>query len=376
MLDGSSILLCRIQDSIQDLELAKRAIESTSVEEELRKRVGVLFVDKIDEFQKALVELRGLKDNLPENEAWQSFESIQYDCNTLLEESLSFVQGALARSAGVDFGLCRIADALLAELSHSSDIPWQRFTMLAVGEFFHDMAEIIRIRFPEGSIWNLPIACHEFGHFTEEKLTERYAGQSRNPITDVLAQEKYNDAKNVPLMRELYADLFATYALGPAYACTCLLLRFNRAKPYEDTVDHPSGAKRAYFILSALRQLNIQHIAQPYTSIIERLDNAWGFKVDEATAAQLDVWRASLYLPLSKKKSLRYDGWSQAVALVDPISAPDLSDEVIGDARKKKLSIANVLNAAWIFRIRNFDDANRVYRVGENAKRLCKEIAI
>ena len=109
----------------------------------------------------------------------------------LFEESLALVEGALVRGAKLDNGLCQIADALLDELRTKADVAWGRFTILAEGEFFGEMAQIIRLRFPEVSIWNLPIAAHEFGHFVGPELKQPGPfGTFRYPFQEELRKSR------------------------------------------------------------------------------------------------------------------------------------------------------------------------------------------
>ena len=377
-MDESSILNARIQALALDLGQASHALESAKVEEELRERVRVPFLELITAQQNSLGNLRNLlgQGQLSVEKGWSSFQIISNDCQNLLKECLEFVQGALARRAGMDFGICRIADALLMDIGHRSDISWTRFTMLAVGEFFHDMSEIIRLRFPDSTIWSLPIACHEFGHFAEQRISERYAGQTRYPIQQILEQEGFNDAKNVSFLRELFADLFATFALGPAYACTCILTRFDPGQAYVDGNEHPSAAKRAYFILAALDKMNKAQITRPYGHIIERLKAAWGKDVDADTAGQLNVWLESLYLALNKKSGLCYKGWAGASALIPAMMSTELPPDALQLAKAGKAKIPDVLNAAWVCRLNYFEESDRVYKIGENAMRLCHEISL
>jgi len=377
-MNESAILNARIQALALDLDRANHALESAKVDEDLRERVRVPFLELITAQQNSLTSLRNLlgQGKVSAENGWSQFQIINNDCQNLLKECLEFVQGALARKAGTDFGICRIADALLMDIGHRSDISWTRFTMLAVGEFFHDMSEIIRLRFPDPTIWSLPVACHEFGHFAEQKISERYGGKTRYPIQEILDQERFNGAKNVSYLRELFADLFATFALGPAYACTCILTRFDPEQAHVDGNEHPSSAKRAYFILKALDKMNSSEITKPYGSIIDRLKNAWGKDVDPVAAGQLNVWLESLDIALNKKSGVKFKGWAGASALIPAMMARDLPHQALQQAKAGKANIPDVLNAAWICRLENFDELDRVNQIGDNAMRLCHEISL
>lgn len=380
MMDGRSILKARIQALSQDLFEVGRALEATDVNNELRQRVAVPFGDLIAERQGELNRLRKqIESGSALGDAWSSFQITNQDCESLVKECLDFIQGALARSAGIDFGLCRIADAMLMEIGHRSDISWTRFTILAVGEFFHDIAEIIRLRFPDSTIWNLPVACHELGHFAEQNVSERYYGQTSYPIKQIMEQERLNDPTSIPFLRELFADLFATYALGPAYACTCIMLRFDPTQAQVDGADHPSSAKRVYFILKALDTMDKSEVTRPYRTTIETLSELWrqsvipqGTSLEESATTQLNTWFDMFYFELAKKRSLKYS-WGQASALIPMLKANSPSKNVLKQMATKT-TVSDVLNAAWICRLEELDDQSEVYRIGENAKRLCDEL--
>jgi len=371
MMDGRSILMARIQALSQDLAQAGSALEETHVDDDLRERVRVPFGDLIAERQNDLKRLRKLiENNLALEEGWSSFQNTKKDCESLLKECLDFIQGALARSARIDFGLCRIADALLREIGHRSDISWTRFTTLAVGEFFHDIAQIIRVRFPDSSIWSLPVACHEFGHFA-----------ASYPIQQILEGARFNDATSIPFLRELFADLFATYALGPAYACTCILLRFDPTKANVDGVEHPSSTKRVYFILKALDKMDKSEVTRPYRTVIENLSELWeqsvvpqGAGLEAAASAQLNVWLERFYLALNKKRSLKYV-WGPASALIPVLTSNSLSEKTIKQISQANKTLSDVLNAAWICRLQSSDNQTEIYQIGENARRLCGELS-
>ena len=59
---------------------------------------------------------------------------------------------------------------------------------------------------------------------------------------------------------ELFADTFATYVGGPAYAYSCLLLRLNPTAAHGDVKPtHPASVKRAVAILTTLDALEAAH---------------------------------------------------------------------------------------------------------------------
>ena len=87
-------------------------------------------------------------------------------------------------------------------------------------------------------MWDLPIAVHELGHHVG-------VGLETDKVLDPLFDAAKSDYRAQRWIHEHLADIFATYTLGPAYACTCLLA------PLDPTTDpdrgdryHPSDAMR------------------------------------------------------------------------------------------------------------------------------------
>ena len=138
-----------------------------------------------------------------------------------------------------------IADELIGDLANAV-FAWPAITILAESEYTSDHARIIGLRYPAVSIWDLPIAAHEFGHIVASE-------EGPLDFRELAKDSKKVDAK---LLEEHFADIFATYALGPAFACTMILHRFDplNAHPVIEWT-HPGDAKRVYCILETLRKM-------------------------------------------------------------------------------------------------------------------------
>lgn len=386
-MDERFTLIARIEALAQELHQAERALNVQAIDSGLRERVRARFDKLIKQQRQALrIIAKEARNSQALDASWAAFDNIRLNCAPLFRECLAFMEGALSRSAGLDQGLCLIADALLDDLSRRADIPWQRFTILAEGEFLADMAEIIRLRFPELSIWNLPVAAHEFGHFVGPKLEEKRAdGISRHPFQDILERERLIDPQYWHYLHEYFGDLFATYALGPAYACTCLLLRFDPRTAHQDGRAHPASAKRAYWVLKVLEKMDEAEgvLTPPYQATIKRLRHVWlqtlksvgqSADLDPAAIVQLDAWLQELYLLVNDQvPGVRYDGWLRSQRLVaeldtDRDSSPDLRDED---------RLSDVLNAAWQCRLQHWEEDSHlvVRRIGQKALKSCHEIA-
>ena len=388
-MDERLILMTRIQALIQELGRAEKAVEQ--IDPDLGKLVRGVFFDLFEEQRDALKRLQQDVNDLPLKECWLNFRNIRRKCDPLFRECLALMQGSLVRRSGLDDGMCKIADALLYELSSwTKNISWGRFTILAGEEFTTDMADIIRVRFPDVSIWNLPVTAHEFGHFVGPKIEKGMRGRHYHPFQDFLKKMCEQDKRCSSFLHEHFADLFATYALGPCYACTCILLRFDPYTAYVDKNSHPSDSKRVYWILKVLNQMDEADGGKQrsYRGIIDYLEECWQKSLEvvgkperfeeclgKDTTRQLDKWMDGLYLLVDDKLSgvsgVRYsaDDWVRAKMLSKQL-LKDTPIEAVGE-----YTLIDVLNAAWCSRIQpGCGDSARVQRIGERAVKFCYKI--
>ena len=320
---------------------------------------------------------------------WADFEERRKQCASLAREYLAFALGGFARQAGLDDGLLRIADAFLAELSERVKVRWDPLTVLAETEWYGEEEQIIRLRFPETSVWNLPMAAHEFGHFAGPRLAVRTESgrvwDLANPVADVLRRESDRGSADWSRMHEFFADAFAVFLTGPAYACTSLLLRFDPTIPdpdYEPT--HPGNAKRAYLMTRMLEKMDQESGSTSYRGVVRELREHWRASVIEAgtldarqvaeleakVAADVEPTVGEIWELLQQAlPAQRYRGMATAQAL-----KPALLGTASASAAAPTL--ADVLNAAWLCRLDHWDDdRDRTAGIATGALRLCQAIA-
>jgi hypothetical protein len=325
----------------------------------LKERAGDQFALLLEQQRGALVAILGEAQTTEKLDlTWGALRGVQSQCDAVFKEALAYLQGVLVRASGLDRGLCTVADALLDDLSRRAGVAWNRFTILADSEFFADMAAIVRLRFPELNVWSLPIAAHEFGHFVGPALRLKSAGISRHPFEEILERESRRDARGWRYTHEYFADAFATYALGPAYACTCALLRFDPSTASTDGERHPSEAKRMHLILGILDEMNRSEPLEPFGGVLQVLQEAWaeqiasggeGAGLDERARAEVDALRDELLALMQQHMPprLRYSGQRGMRASV-------IAAAMIGEAELRLVrddTIAEVVNAAWECRL-------------------------
>jgi hypothetical protein len=195
---------------------------------------------------------------------------------------------------------------------------------------------------------------------------------------DLRAREQKRQRR---FLHEYYADVFAVYTMGPAYAYTCLLLRFDPKTAYKDGGEHPSYQKRAHVILRTLEEMNnVKGSSGHYSGIIKKLDSWWKESVEAAkpegspppdeTLMLLEGFVDELHVKFDRKiHHVRYSGWPQAIKLSNRLTGqyPALSP---GD------KLRDVLNATWKCRIDASDGNKRgdARALADRAKALCEEI--
>ena len=278
---GHLSLDAQVSGLLRDLDGARAVLDrQIAAEPAVHRRLGGRLEVEIDKRRRELLHLQDrLARGGDPGGGWRDLRAIQDESRLVLLECLAVAQGISARHSGLDGGLCAVADALLDDLSDRAVIPWRRTTVLADSDFTGFAAQIIRLRYP-ASIWSLPIVVHEFGHFIGPEIRSdvregRYRGQE-NPVRLALrAEYRRRGDKEGAHLDEEFADVFATYAAGPAYPCAAMLLRFDHRDPADDYY-HPSEVVRAHLMLSTLRRMDAALDGlERSPSIVAALEKAW-----------------------------------------------------------------------------------------------------
>ena len=192
------------------------------------------------------------------------------------------------------------------------------------------------MRFPLNGIWDIPIAAHEFGHFAAYRLNVPDEDGTPSPVfrdfvEGYLRQYEVSSEARSQVWRsylnEYFADIFATYVLGPSYACTALLLRFEPANAQrESSATHPSFAKRARAIIETLQRMDMERDSEgKFSSIIDVINQRWfdilasvgiGSELPDNDRQQVSGIASAIYGDLKRACSnARYIGWGNAQSL-------------------------------------------------------------
>ncbi len=291
-------------------------------------------------------------------DSWELLRNLEQDTARLARETLAFVGGASVRSAQLDARLCTLADVLVRTAAIVLRLA-PTLTIPAPSEYLDLMSDVIRIRFPGGSIWDLPVTLHEFGHFAVSRIgAGRQAGLLIQPIIDADSDMPYR--RN--FAQELFADTFATYVAGPAYALTCLRLRFAPAYAHQDQKPtHPAVSTRAEAIFTVLYHL----LAMTSTRYREDLElitsdirSSWEGLLESCSELThppeenreyaIALTRKFVQVLDTEVPVVRYNQTNRAYIL--SAALPDSSTTPV--TLREGDSIVTLLNAAWIARRR------------------------
>jgi hypothetical protein len=395
----------------------------------------------------ALTELR---------EAWRRYEDeVLKTTKPLFEEYVDLLGGLALRALGFDLGVAQSADTLLIILEDRMELPNSSVAVPAHTQALRmTVARIIRLGFPGWTMWDLPLAAHEFGHVVADReeyrdairehaeelrqrwdalhdlaadLVQRWGTLTHQTTGGALerdvprigpallealadpdtpaAGEQLSAALAVAGLTEaglagalagvrlipvdvasaiagmpvdenqltaLFAEAFATFALGPAYACASILQRFN---PHDD-----SGARgttlpdyaRARMVLLTLRQAH----SGAYDLIAAKLQTEWEAALAQAgvmssaahTLEGLQAWNDRVFDLLRRcAQPVHYSGatWDRVAGWVDRLlNGQEIRPDGTQDLR-------DMLNVAWVCRL---GDPGRVDKISADVTSLWEEI--
>lgn len=395
--DPAVAVAIRAAQARADLSRIEKLLADTAVagpaHQAVRDRFQMLVRNAAEDLNRVveLAERNGAAPGL-----WSRMTSCHAQVAIISREALAFVQGALLRGSGLDDGVGAVADHMLTGLTGRTGV--ERAVLIAVEdrEFFDHTVSMVRLRFPDTSVWGLPILAHELGHHVASALADvDPQARGTQPILRYLssaaAEESRagGDAKQVRLwMHELFADVYATYALGAAYPLAMLMLRASPDQFADATATHPSWRRRFLTIVGALDALAAT-AADPAGSMAMRL---------MAREAVVPVWRmlggedpspdeaggrarrqAGEMVDLLIRHAptrLRYrtsGPVERLAAVLGTVAADPLSHTSDAPDLPPGSEVAHVLNAAWRWRVRNRSAAPAdVERVSRAALALCR----
>jgi hypothetical protein len=248
---------------LEEADLAKTDIVTNAIHESLRNAMSAEFGVELEHLQalRAKIDAGGNPEVM--NDAWDEYlDRLYKSSERLFQEYVDLVSGVAIRDAGFDRGIARLAEDLLKPGETIGSFTWKTLTIPAREEALAvTAARIVRLGFPEWTIWTLPLTAYELG--------SNYADSDKKVGEAIKAHGGEPDELFI-----LVADAFATYFLGPAYACAAMLMRLNPAEAFNGS---RLVAKRAAVILSVLLRMseNAPGVEDHYSEITSRLAVEW-----------------------------------------------------------------------------------------------------
>lgn len=289
----------------------------------------------------------------------------------LSAELLPVAEGALARAAGLDNGLCSTAQRLLDDLS-AVTVPWNRIVIPAPREATSSRSWVVGLTLLDASLWSLPIMVHELGHFAATRLEDQYNRRLGEKLLEGSWREHPDVLSMGPDMltalsykhaQELFADVFGAYCAGPAFAAS-LMMRSIPADNLAASNDHPSWGVRMHAVLHTLNRLGdlIPEVDANLSWIAGWIDEEW-------VSAQGGTTRPELPAALRTTVGAFTDGAIDVMGMTAStalfrgegvLEVGELLRE--GIAPDGNAGLRTVLNAAWAERLRDREKLARIER--------------
>jgi len=255
------------------------------------RRVSTGIGDLLDKIGKATAGERG--------ELWRKYQALLDDeARPVFTEYVDFLGGLAVRDAGLDDRVCGMTAELLTRftsVTHPLPLP------LPARQAALALDSVVLLGFPEWSIWGIPLVGHEVGlAYAKIRKDEDFDILIKKYLPEVpCAGQGGDDLRRAKEhLHLLLADVFATYTLGPAYACAAMLLRLSPQAGQPAEPGKPGDIERARAITGTLSKKggNAPGGGADFTDHVTVLTAKWNDAVLEFTtpgsqpAAGQDDW--------------------------------------------------------------------------------------
>jgi hypothetical protein len=343
----------------------------------------------------------GLPDEAARAKAWKDCRKIEAECRRLFADYLDLVRGVALRDSGLDDGLCRIADRLIVDLGPFGVTTWESLTVPASREWRGGpAASIVRIGFPEWSVWTLPLVAVEFASFLvaqhkrfidfhEEVVEEleRLTEGEDAPLSDAVLASLIDRKELVAEGRErddqveealerltevLLVEVLSTAMIGPAYAWSALLMRVDPC-PGEDVLERlrrasvvaalarvperGRGATRCDLLASEWDALLATAGIEPPGAIDVALEPIVALVADGVVDRMPVVWEDT--------------DWMSIERLANQLGRAPVKEAL--DAEPRRPTLQHVLNAGWVARLER-PEMDRTARPDQGAPPLSQAV--
>jgi hypothetical protein len=329
------------QTCLRDIGKILRAMTLVDLQQQVRNTL----IENLQVCDTVLGRIKALKRELvggtAPREIWSGLKQLhQENCRGLFADYVDLLSGMVLRDTHLDGEVCAITDDFLAELASPwLVLPGRRSELPTV------FKDLIKIGFPEWTIWDVPLAAHHTGAWK--------AGQALPELRELLPD------RSDEVRRCLFADVYATWAAGPAYACAMLLLHLDPASASGPEPHAVTDHERARVIA---RSLPFSEPPDEFTVFVKRIGTDWDDAVKQNTdpaaapadTAPLDDFAQAVRELLESKPGLLYDAetWRQAKERLAPLLERGRveTEHDAADGEQSPEAIGDLLNAAWALR--------------------------
>ncbi|HVN54169.1 MAG TPA: hypothetical protein VMT46_07545 [Anaerolineaceae bacterium] len=329
--------------------------------------------------------------------SWGNIEKIGGLGRSLQREAQDFLGGVWISRQSLDHEseklsgavrgphISRLATHILREYSRKTGVNWSARTVLGRDPFLETSTDVVRTRFPDWSVWNLPLMAHEFGHQAALASPEflRYKGLETQSLAPDDRRRQHLD--------ELFADIFACYTFGPAFGLDAILLHFNPREAFLARGSHPTDNERVKVILAVYRRMNDQARGETviYDQVLDDLKAIWNNAVEEcqeapaavdaARISDVERWTRGLLhiIDASFRLGARYKpaNGELAVALAEKLNPPTIAltqAEILDQAAEIGIPIRllDILNGLWLARFR-LEEREKLVDLSQIANSIC-----
>lgn len=305
------------------------------------------------------IRAKALSNKLNEESYWVTApgqESIAEVCDRYFDEYVELLRGMALREVGygdddVDIGhVFSIADRMPRLWAPVNGWAWGSLALPArMEQNALTDSGVLRIGFPEWTIWALPLVQHDFGRMFVNNWRKFVNDQPSDAVDD-----------------GLLADACATLVTGPAYACAALLLRLDPRRVGPQATE----TLRSATIIRAL--LEVTGDSGSVLSVLtDRLRTEWHDAVS-AAGAKPELFDEAIGSPavesaVERAVKLLSDtttvlggkpqwttSWSTITTLAKQLRDDEAGQIDLKDARDagdRPVAITFLLNAAWLARI-------------------------
>ena len=344
-----------LQTALETTKHLEGELKELGIGRERREGLSQAFTNMAEGELKTIKRTLKELEQMDDRSAWKKYGELCDESSQIHREFLEAILGLAIRRKRMDEEICNVADELIRGIHKRADT----LTIPASQEAYsRTLARLVRVRFPEWTIWSLPLTAHEIGHViieddeklapfgyaeanaevrshpeygeikrkieeNKEKLEALRASRGAEAKADIESDphcgeiareiEKWEKKLDASISRarsrihQLLADAFGVYTVGPCYAASLIVLRLYPLSTDPDE-RHAPDAERAALVLEILGKMNnAAPEPHPYTHFINKLSETWTGMMTRSGAPDLVGFRRTALTELAERVWEQFD---------------------------------------------------------------------